>query len=325
MNEISHHHELTQSNLSGRTETDSGQRRNRTSYWRPMCLFDQEPNWKGLGLLPPDTCLIGQQHRNGKLWYLDLKFDDLPPEYRNLQLFDFPCDFDIPEGVSLSPACLEFIAKAGAVGDIAGMFPAGVLRLGATVSALAGVRTLVIHDPFDTAGVSIDGRQSAISSESSPGFDLACLFDGAEVVAFGVACGSGEIIWENGIVRLKCGFDPNLNAETVASEVPKRLAKLPYLRLEFDPALCECERESNYWPKRLWPVEWGDFEEILGIGPAKNPLTSGWKDCHYRASRNTPGFWGSLFEIIFRRPFSTTKIGKFFRPHRHGESSDEGG
>jgi len=286
--------------------------------WNPIFFFDQEPDWKRLAGLHPDACLIGQQHRNGKLWYLDLTLDDLPPEYHHLQLSGFPCDFTVPDGLPLSPANKEFIERVGTVAQITGVLPAGVLRLGVVIATLAGVRTLVVEDPWGAEYAVQPGRRSSDLISSYPGFDTACLLDSGVIKSFGAAFLSTDIVWDKSDVCVKCDLEAIQRSGSGTLEL---LEALPYVRLERAPFLGE--REPNHWPKRLWPREWGDFDAVLGIGPLEQPMLSGWKDCYYRPSRNTPGTIATLFEMVFKRPWATTKIGKYLRPSQDAESSDE--
>ena len=286
--------------------------------WNPTFFFDQEPDWNRLGALHPDACLIGFRHRTRKLWYLDLTLDDLPPEYHSLQLSGFSCDFTVPNGLLLSPANKEFIERVGTVASITGVLPTGVLRLGVVIATLAGVRTLVVEDPWGAEYAVQPGRLTSELISSYPGFDAACLLNPGTIEAFGATFGHTDIVWNEGEVCVNCDLE---TIRYTGNGVRQQLEALPYVRLDHEPL--ELERGPNYWPKRIWPQEWGDFDAVLGIGPPEQPIPSGWKDCYYRPSRNTPGTIATLFEMVFKRPWATTKIGKYLRPNRDVESSDE--
>jgi hypothetical protein len=217
----------------------------------------------------------------------------------------WPVDFEIPKEVSFSNVHLDFIDRVGTSGLIARLVEPGLLRYGAAVATLAGTRTFLYP------------------GNAEPSFNFACVLTPFSVENFGVAGSSLELEWINGNIavrRVKCVDIPLAGSDDASFE---RLQDLPFVELQAAPGAIP--PPPACWPEKLWPKSWGDPVEVVGIGATEMTFEwfREWKHCYERPGRNTPGTFATLFEVVFKRPWATTKMGKLLRSRRDGESSDE--
>lgn len=229
------------------------------------CVFDREPDWERLDGLHTHAFLQGYRHKNGRLWLLDAGMGKRPTDYE-MFTSSWPEYFQLPAGLTL-PACYaEFVEQSRAVSDIVQTFSPHTLNYAAAVATLAGQRTY-------------------LWGGSDEDFDMAVLLDGSKIEAFGAEGGLMEITREPGGLRVQCTCPPEAPGETADEEALEALEALPFVSVNRAPKACE--GELYRWPLRIWPEEWGDPGEVLGLGTWDYPEV--WREnleeCYYRSGR----------------------------------------
>ncbi|MBX3175958.1 MAG: hypothetical protein KF886_01225 [Candidatus Hydrogenedentes bacterium] len=262
-------------------------------YWQPTFVFDEEPDWKRLGELHPDVYICGFSHREGHYWYSLMGINDLPPEYRDLEIpWSWPDNFEAPDTLIIPQDCADFIEKAGKAGLIARAVLTGQLKLGVAVSLLAGVRTFVFE-----------------AAEDRDSMNMACVLNRGAVEGFGAASGNLELWWEEANIAVRWlpaadSMDPELDRQHL-----ERLRALPFVRVETAGG---DETKATDWPRSVWPETWADAGELMGIGlnPPSFDWDKNWRDCYWKPAPNEPSALSELFWRSFGCRFSGTWLGK---------------
>lgn len=207
-------------------------------------VFDNEPSWDCLEALGPDVSLRGYRHKNRRLWLLEAWQPERANEHFAFQSF-WPERFKLSEAVTLPEGCAGFLGKMRAISDIVKTFSPNVLAYGMAVATLTGKRTYLWGADDDD-------------------FNLAMVVDGGDVSAFGAEGGMMNITWDAGKVCIQCTSDPENPEYGPAEQQLEALEGLSYTDVIREPI--PCSGELYGWPVRIWPPEWGNPEEVLGLG-----------------------------------------------------------
>lgn len=264
-----------------------------TEDWFPICVFDEEPDWKRLGALHPNAYINGCKHRSGNYWYALAGVSDLPPLLENhAPAYSWPIDYEVPEDLTLYPAYADFVMKVGKVGRIAEVVSSGQVHYGVAVSMLAGVRTFVFENEVEY-----------------PALNLACVLNKGAVEGFGMSQGKFEFWWDNGTVQFRLALGPNFQDYESIQDHLDQLRALPFVDLEIshdDPVTLK------HWPSAVWPQAWADPGELVGIGLEDSSYTWGrdWRDCYWKPAPNTQSASSHRLERWLGRPFEVTWLGR---------------